>query len=161
MRSILIVKPIKGENIPIQKSHSSKPYVEVQILPVKAEPIQGLQGIEFQVMPEELIRQTVHFCISRYDTFSRKSTIGDVFLSLAELTAERVDLSHEIFLKNAIKPNIEVCEKNEEMKRHLIVILYQIYLRKLKNMNLSELYFLTFNTAPIALRLKHHLKTVV
>lgn len=108
-RSMLLVKLIKGENIPSHKSYSSKPYIEIQILPVKAEPISDDQeGIQFPIMPEELVRQTVHFCICRYDTFSRKTTVGDVFLSLAELTAEKVNLSQEIFMKSPIKPNIEV-----------------------------------------------------
>ena len=75
---------------------------------MKPEPIEGKEEVEFEISPEELFRQTVHFCICRYDTFSKKATIGDVFLSLAELKTEDVDLNEEIFLKNVIRPNIEV-----------------------------------------------------
>ena len=107
-RSVLVVKLVKGENIPTQNLFSSKPSVEIQVLPARAEPGSGLGGIEFEIDEDELLRQTVHFCVCRYDRFSRKTTIGDVFLSLADLTAEGVDLSQEIFIRNAIEPNIEV-----------------------------------------------------
>ena len=107
-RSMLVVKLVKGENIPTQNLFRSKPCVEIQILPTRPDPNSGAAGIEFEIAEEELIRQTVHFCVCRYDKYSRKTTIGDVFLSLAELTAEGVDLSQEIFIRNIIEPNIEV-----------------------------------------------------
>jgi hypothetical protein len=107
-RSVLVVKLVKGENIPTQNLFPSKPCVEIQILPARAGPGSGPDGIEFEIAEEELLRQTVHFCVCRYDRYSRKTTIGDVFLSLAELTAEGVDLSQEIFIRNLIEPNIEV-----------------------------------------------------
>lgn len=103
-----MVKLVKGENIPTQNLFPSKPSVEIQILPARAEPGSGPDGIAFEISHEELLRQTIHFCVCRYDRYSRKNTIGDVFLSLAELTAEGIDLSQETFIRNLIEPNIEV-----------------------------------------------------
>ena len=112
---MLVVKLVKGENIPTQNLFRSKPCVEIQILPARAEPESGPDGVEFQIGEEELFRQTVHFCVCRYDRYSRKTTIGDVFLSLAELTAEGVDLTQEIFIRNIIEPDVEVGNQQFEL----------------------------------------------
>lgn len=105
-----MVKLVKGENIPTLNLFPSKPCVEIQVLPARAEPESGPRGIEFDIAEDELLRQTLHFSVCRYDNYSRKTTIGDVFVSLAELTTEGVDLSQETSIRNSIEPNIEVCE---------------------------------------------------
>lgn len=147
-RSMLTVKLIKGENIPTHKSYPSKPYIEIGIIPLKPEPIHGKEGIEYEIFPEELFRQTVHFCICRYDKFSKKATIGDVFLSLAELKTEEVDLSDEIFLKNVIRPSIEVNLRQQQSAKDLWnklrIAVHSGKLRQLKRRSFVET--LTWNS---------------
>lgn len=61
----------------------------------------------FSLHPSKFVSSTIYFEISRFDRFSRKYDIGYVFVALAELQAQGVDLSREAFLNKDITCSYE------------------------------------------------------
>ncbi|XP_031568987.1 uncharacterized protein LOC116303564 isoform X2 [Actinia tenebrosa] len=135
-RSILRVRLIRGEDIPMERDISAT-YVGVRLLPLRlqgeqVEPYETSINVSFQecydfhLTQSELAQQTLDFHICRYDRFSRKVVIGDVFLALAELGAQGIDITREVYLcrniinsreaKHARKGNL-MTESEEEEER--------------------------------------------
>lgn len=63
---------------------------------------------EFPLSQLDLAQQTLNLHICRYDSYSRRSSIGDVFLALAELSAQGIDFTREVFLCRNIISHQEV-----------------------------------------------------
>lgn len=87
----------------------SATYVGVRLLPLRlqgqyVQPYETSINVSFQECYEfplaesELAHQTLDFHICRYDRFSRKVAIGDVYLALAELGAQGIDITKEVYL---------------------------------------------------------------
>lgn len=53
---------------------------------------------EFSLSQSDMALQTLNLHICRYDNYSRRTSVGDVFLALAELSAQGIDLTREVFL---------------------------------------------------------------
>ena len=62
--------------------------------------------------------QTLNLHICRYDSYSRRTSIGDVFLALAELSAQGIDFTREVFLCRNIISHQEVGSKFMIFFRH-------------------------------------------
>lgn len=60
--------------------------------------VQFQEAYEFPLSQSQLSLQTINFNICRYDRFSRKTNVGDVFLALAELGAQGIDITKEVYL---------------------------------------------------------------
>lgn len=63
---------------------------------------------EFPLSQSDMALQTLNFHICRYDNYSRRTSIGDVFLALAELSAQGIDFTREVFLCRNIISHQEV-----------------------------------------------------
>ena len=63
---------------------------------------------EFPLSQLDLAQQTLNLHICRYDSYSRRTSIGDVFLALAELSAQGIDFTREVFLCRNIISHQEV-----------------------------------------------------
>ena len=107
-RSVLVVRLARAEDIPIEPEASGT-YVDVHLLPnnIQSETFEPFdtsisvsfrESYEFPLSKNELAMQTLGFQIVRYDRFSRRTSLGEVFLALAELGAQGIDLSREVFL---------------------------------------------------------------
>ena len=107
-RSVLVVRLARAEDIPIEPEVSGT-YVDVHLLPnnIQSETFEPFdtsisvsfrESYEFPLSKNELAMQTLGFQIVRYDRFSRRTSLGEVFLALAELGAQGIDLSREVFL---------------------------------------------------------------
>ena len=53
---------------------------------------------EFPLSQSDMAIQTLNLHICRYDNYSRRTSVGDVFLALAELSAQGIDITREVFL---------------------------------------------------------------
>lgn len=107
-RSVLLVRLIRGEDIPSEQE-ATGPYVGVQLLPLNTDTqvfvaydttvnVQFQETYEFPLTQSQLSLQTINFNICRYDRFSRRTNVGDVFLALAELGAQGIDITKEVYL---------------------------------------------------------------
>ena len=81
---------------------------------------------EFPLTQSDMAQQTLNLHICRYDSFSRRTSIGDVFLALAELSAQGIDFTREVFLcRNVIShQEVAVCYCSS-------LLLYQLLCRYL------------------------------
>lgn len=66
---------------------------------------------EFPLSQSDMALQTLNLHICRYDSYSRRTSIGDVFLALAELSAQGIDFTREVFLCRNIISHQEVGSK--------------------------------------------------
>ena len=66
---------------------------------------------EFPLSQSDMALQTLNLHICRYDSYSRRNAIGDVFLALAELSAQGIDFTREVFLCRNIISHQEVGTK--------------------------------------------------
>lgn len=73
---------------------------------------------EFPLSQSEMALQTLNLHICRYDSYSRRTSIGDVFLALAELSAQGIDFTREVFLCRNIISHQEVGSKFKIFLRH-------------------------------------------
>lgn len=116
--SMLIVRLIRAEDIPMERE-STGTYVDVNILPLNLqshtfEPSDTTININFREVYEfplslvDLALQTLNLHIFRYDNFSRRTSVGDVFLALAELSAQGIDFTREVFLCRNIISHHEI-----------------------------------------------------
>ena len=108
--SIITIKLIKGENLPLVNKDETKAFVSVQITSRKTDSKEGKESsnstnyqrtYKFTLSPCDFPSCTIRFVISRFDRFSRKYDIGYVAVSLAELG---VDISRETFFTREISP---------------------------------------------------------
>ena len=67
-----------------------------------------MEVYEFPLSQSDLAQQTLNLHICRYDSYSRRTSIGDVFLALAELSAQGIDFTREVFLCRNIISHQEV-----------------------------------------------------
>ena len=73
---------------------------------------------EFPLSQSEMALQTLNLHICRYDSYSRRTSVGDVFLALAELSAQGIDFTREVFLCRNIISHQEVEWKFMIFLRH-------------------------------------------
>ena len=99
---------LRGEDIPAN-GKTRATYVDVSLIPLNSEtrqftPYQTTLNItfketyQFPLSLQDLSYQTIHFHICRYDVHSRRDDIGEVFLALAELVAQGIDITREVYL---------------------------------------------------------------
>ncbi|KAK3735091.1 hypothetical protein QZH41_011261, partial [Actinostola sp. cb2023] len=123
-RAVLFVRLIRGEDIPMERDISAT-YVGVRLLPLRLqgeqiEPYETSINVSFQECYEfhlaqsELAHQTLDFHICRYDRFSRKVAIGDVYLALAELGAQGIDITKEVYLCRNLIHSREAAESSPQ-----------------------------------------------
>ncbi|KAL9966170.1 hypothetical protein ACROYT_G024208 [Oculina patagonica] len=126
-RSMLIVRLIRAEDIPMDREATST-YVDVHLLPLNLqshtfEPYETTINVSFREVYEfplsqlDLAQQTLNLHICRYDSYSRRSSIGDVFLALAELSAQGIDFTREVFLCRNIISHQEIYRTLGRRKR--------------------------------------------
>ena len=82
---------------------------------------------EFPLSQSEMALQTLNLHICRYDSYSRRTSIGDVFLALAELSAQGIDFTREVFLCRNIISHQEVGSN------------FKIFLRHYRKMEISRI----------------------
>ncbi|XP_028391515.1 uncharacterized protein LOC114516279 [Dendronephthya gigantea] len=109
--SIITIKLIKGENLPLITKDETKAFVSVQVISDKKDATTKNKRntisptyqrlYKFPLSPGDLASYTILFEISRFDRYSKKYDIGDVTVPLAELG---VDISHETFFTRDIIP---------------------------------------------------------
>ncbi|XP_032241493.2 uncharacterized protein LOC5515774 isoform X1 [Nematostella vectensis] len=125
-RSALLVRLIRGEDIPLEQDVSGT-YVGVHLLPISLvsdviEPgdtsinVTFQECYEFPLTQSELASQTLDFHICRYDKFSRRTVVGDVFLALAELGAQGIDITREVYLCRNIISSREAYHKRKRKR---------------------------------------------
>ena len=110
--SIITIKLIKGENLPLVTKDETKAFVSVQIISNKADHKTGnkentvntnyQRTYKFSLSSSDFTSHTIRFEISRFDRFSKKYDVGHVTVCLAELG---VDISRETFFTRNISPS--------------------------------------------------------
>jgi len=117
-RSMLMVRLIRAEDIPVE-DQSLSTYVDVYLLPqdLQSETFQPHDATinvtfrevyKFPLSQSDMALQTLNLHICRYDNYSRRTSVGDVFLALAELGAQGIDLTREVFLCRNIISHQEI-----------------------------------------------------
>lgn len=76
----------------------------------------------------DLAQQTLNLHLCRYDSYSRRTSIGDVFLALAELSAQGIDFTREVFLCRNIISHQEV---GTNLEFSFVVIVFFCFAKRL------------------------------
>jgi hypothetical protein len=110
--SIITIKLIKGENLPLVTKDETKAFVSAQITSNKEDHKTGnkentvntnyQRTYKFSLCSSDFASHTIRFEISRFDRFSKKYDVGHVIVCLAELG---VDISRETFFTRNISPS--------------------------------------------------------
>ena len=79
---------------------------------------------EFPLSQSDMALQTLNLHICRYDNYSRGTSVGDVFLALAELSAQGIDFTREVFLCRNIISHQEV--RNKTVCVSSLLVLFSI-----------------------------------
>lgn len=128
-RSMLMVRLIRAEDIPVEEQSLST-YVDVHLLPLNRqsqtfEPndttinVSFREVYEFPLSQSDMAIQTLNLHICRYDNYSRRTSVGDVFLALAELSAQGIDITREVFLCRNIISHHEIHRTLGKQKSNL------------------------------------------
>ena len=108
-KSIITIKLIKGENLPLLTKDETRAFVSVQVISNKTD--QKTQNKDktvgtnyqktyrFSLSASDFASHTILFEVSRFDRFSKKYDVGHVTVSLVEL---EVDIRRETFFTRNI-----------------------------------------------------------